>query len=178
MFVDNACCYHLRFNVRFQLSDVRFLNRAVAVFWLKQSQIRARRTLPSGQWALFRMTMCAPGVAEWATAAMRRTGLDTQYELRGAFRACGLAVRTGGLTPSKSFVGTSCAPSSRRPIGTTMPSRWPWMPWLPACLPRPRVYDLNHSRSMQRRCIDPHVRLENAIVACFHLRGTLEPLAG
>ena len=46
---------------------------------------------------------------------------------------------TGGLTPSKSFVGTNCAPSSRRPIGTTMPSRWPWMPWLPACLPRPHV---------------------------------------
>ena len=69
----------------------------------------------------------------------------------GAFvRARCLAVAAGGLAPCKSFVATSYASSSRRPIGTTMPSRWPWMPWLPACLPRPRVYDLNHNRSTQR----------------------------
>ena len=118
--------------------------------WLKQSQIRAWRILLSRRWVRCRVTMCAPGVADRAMAAMRRTGLDTQYALRETFRACGLAVRTGGLAPCKSFVVASCAPSSRRPIGTTMPSRWPWMPWLPACLPRPRVYDLNHNRSTQR----------------------------
>ena len=108
-------------------------------FLLKQAQISARRILPSRRWVRSRMTMRAPGVAEWATAAMRRTGLDTQYALRGAVRACGLAVAAGGLAPCKSFVATSYASSSRRPIGTTMPSRWPWMPWLPACLPRPRL---------------------------------------
>ena len=114
---------------------------------LKQAQISARRILPSRRWVRSRMTMRAPGVAEWATAAMRRTCLDTQYALRGAFRACGVAATAGGLAPCKSFVATSYASSSsRRPIGTTMPSRWPRMPWLPACLPRPRLYDLNHSR--------------------------------
>ena len=117
---------------------------------LKQAQISARRILPSRRWVRSRMTMRAPGVAERATAAMRRTGLDTQYAPRGAFRVCGLAVAAGGLAPCKSFVATSYASSSRRPIGTTMPSRWPWMPWLPACLPRPRVYDLNHSKIIER----------------------------
>ena len=119
-------------------------------FLLKQAQISARRILPSRRWVRSRMTTRAPGVADWATAAMRRTGLDTQYARRGACLACGLAVAAGGLAPCKSFVATSYASSSRRPIGTTMPSRWPWMPWLPACLPRPRVYDLNHNRSTQR----------------------------
>ena len=113
-------------------------------FLLKQAQISARRILPSRRWVRSRMTMRAPGVAEWATAAMRRTGLDTQYALRGAFRACGLAVRTGGLTPSKSFVGTSCAPSSRRPIGTTMPSRWPQQMF--------SLLALNHAETVARRC--------------------------
>ena len=108
-------------------------------FLLKQAQISARRILPSRRWVRSRMTMRAPGVADWATAAMRRTGLDTQYALRGAFRACGLAVTAGGSAPCKSFVATSYASSSRRPIGTTMPSRWPWMLWLTACLPRLRL---------------------------------------
>ena len=108
-------------------------------FLLKQAQISARRILPSRRWVRSRMTTRAPGVADWATAAMRRTGLDTQYALRGAFRACGLAVAAGGLAPCKSFVATSYASSSRRPIGTTMPSRWPWMLWLTACLPRLRL---------------------------------------
>ena len=106
---------------------------------LKQAQISARRILPSRRWVRSRMTTRAPGVADWATAAMRRTGLDTRYALRGAFRACGSAVTTGGSAPCKSFVATSYASSSRRPIGTTMPSRRHSMLWLTACLPRLRL---------------------------------------
>ena len=47
--------------------------------------------------------MCALGVAEWATAAMRRTGLDTQYALMGRFSCLWFGCEDRGIDAVQEF---------------------------------------------------------------------------